>query len=114
MSEESILISFPDGNQKEYPAGTTGCEIAASISKGLAREALSISLDGEIRELDRPIEKSGTITINKWESEDGKYTFWHSSAHVLAEAIQELYPEAKFGIGPPIEQGFYYDVDFED
>src|SRR5699024_6933210 len=63
---------------------------------------------------DRPIKENGDITINKWNSEDGKYTFWHSSAHVLAEAIQELYPDAKFGIGPPIEQGFYYDIDFGD
>ena len=114
MSDKSITITFPDGTQKEYPDGTTGYEIAKSISKGLAREALSITLNGTIRDLDRPIHKDGEITINKWDSEDGKYTFWHSSAHVLAEAIQELYPEAKFGIGPPIEQGFYYDIDFED
>jgi threonyl-tRNA synthetase len=114
MSQQSISISFPDGNRKEYPSGITGREIAASISKGLAHEALSITLNGEIRELDRPIEEDGTITINKWESDEGKYTFWHSSAHVLAEAIQDLYPEAKFGIGPPIEQGFYYDVDFRE
>ncbi len=112
MSQQSISISFPDGNQKEYPSGVTGREIASSISKGLAHEALSITLNGDIRELDRPIKEDGNITINKWESEEGKYTFWHSSAHVLAEAIQDLYPEAKFGIGPPVEQGFYYDVDF--
>jgi threonyl-tRNA synthetase len=112
MSQQSISVSFPDGNQKEYPSGVTGREIASSISKGLAHEALSITLNGDIRELDRPIKEDGNITINKWESEEGKYTFWHSSAHVLAEAIQDLYPEAKFGIGPPVEQGFYYDVDF--
>ena len=111
---EQITITFPDGNEKHYPKGTTGREVAESISKGLAREALSITLDGEIMEMSRPIEHDGTITINKWGSEDGKYTFWHSSAHVLAEAIQELYPDAKFGIGPPIENGFYYDIDFGD
>ena len=111
---EQITITFPDGSEKQYPKGTTGREVAESISKGLAREALSITLDGEIMELSRPIERDGTIEINKWESEDGKYTFWHSSAHVLAEAIQELYPDAKFGIGPPIENGFYYDIDFGD
>ncbi|MDZ7681089.1 MAG: threonine--tRNA ligase [Fodinibius sp.] len=111
---EQITITFPDGNTKQYPKGTTGREVAESISKGLAREALSITLDGDIMELSRPIERDGTIEINKWESDDGKYTFWHSSAHVLAEAIQELYPDAKFGIGPPIENGFYYDIDFGD
>jgi threonyl-tRNA synthetase len=111
---EQITITFPDGSKKQYPKGTTGRKVAESISKGLAREALSITLDGDIMELSRPIERDGTIEINKWESEDGKYTFWHSSAHVLAEAIQELYPDAKFGIGPPIENGFYYDIDFGD
>jgi threonyl-tRNA synthetase len=109
---EQITITFPDGSKKEFPKGVTGREVAESISKGLAREALSVTLDDEIMELSRPIERDGTITINKWESEDGKYTFWHSSAHILAEAIQELYPDAKFGIGPPIENGFYYDIDF--
>ncbi|MBN2731969.1 MAG: threonine--tRNA ligase [Balneolaceae bacterium] len=114
MGEQSLNITFPDGSQKEFPDGVTGYEVAESISKGLAREALSVTLDDEILGLSRPIHKDGTITINTWDSEDGKYTFWHSSAHVLAEAIQELYPDAKFGIGPPIEQGFYYDVDFGD
>lgn len=111
---EQITITFPDGSEKRFPKGITGREIAESISKGLAREALSITLDDEIMELNRPIERDGTITINTWDSEDGKYTFWHSSAHVLAEAVQELYPNAKFGIGPPIENGFYYDIDFGD
>lgn len=109
---EQITITFPDGTEKKFPEGITGREIAESISMGLAREALSITLDGEIMDLNRPIRESGSITINTWETDDGKYTFWHSSAHVLAEAIQELYPDAKFGIGPPIENGFYYDIDF--
>ncbi|HKK47250.1 MAG TPA: threonine--tRNA ligase [Balneolaceae bacterium] len=111
---EQITITFPDGSEKKFPKGITGREVAESISKGLAREALSITLDDDILELDRPIKHSGTVTINTWDSEDGKYTFWHSSAHVLAEAVQELYPNAKFGIGPPIEDGFYYDIDFGD
>jgi len=114
MSKDSITITFPDGSSREFPEGITGREIAESISKGLAREALSITVGDEIMDLDRPIKEGGKITINTWESDDGKYTFWHSSAHVLAEAVQELYPEAKFGIGPPIEQGFYYDIDFGD
>jgi len=114
MAKEHITITFPDGSQKKFEKGTTGREIAESISKGLANQALSVTIDDTILELDRPIYSSGTITINTWESEDGKYTFWHSSAHLLAEAIQELYPNAKFGIGPPIENGFYYDIDFGD
>ncbi|MCW9706452.1 threonine--tRNA ligase [Fodinibius salsisoli] len=111
---EQITITFPDGTEKQFPKGVTGREVAESISKGLAREALSITLDEEIMDLSRPIENDGSITINTWDTDDGKYTFWHSSAHLLAEAVQELYPEAKFGIGPPIENGFYYDIDFGD
>ncbi len=114
MAEEQITITFPDQSQKQFPKGITGYQIAESISKGLARQALSVTFNGEILDLDSPIEEDGTITINTWETEDGKYTFWHSSAHILAEAVQELYPEAKFGIGPPIENGFYYDIDFGD
>ncbi len=114
MAEDTIIIEFPDGSEKQYESGTTGYEIAESISKGLAREALSITLDGEIYDLDHPLEKDGKIQINTWDSDDGKYTFWHSSAHILAEAVEELYPDAKFGIGPPIDEGFYYDIDFGD
>jgi threonyl-tRNA synthetase len=112
MSEQNITITLPDGSEREYKKGTTGLEVAESISSGLARVALSITVNGEIIDLDRPITENATIAINTWDSEDGKYTFWHSSAHILAEAVQELYPEAKFGIGPPIENGFYYDIDF--
>ncbi|HCD53616.1 MAG TPA: threonine--tRNA ligase [Balneolaceae bacterium] len=112
MSEQYIRITLPDGSQREYPKGTSGLEIAESISSGLARVALSITVNGEIIDLDRPINEDATIAINTWDTEDGQYTFWHSSAHLLAEAVQELYPEAKFGIGPPIENGFYYDIDF--
>ena len=112
MSEHNITINLPDGSERTYKKGTTGFEIAESISSGLARAALSITVNGEIIDLDKPIESDGTIAINTWDSEDGKYTFWHTSAHILAEAVQELYPDAKFGIGPPIESGFYYDIDF--
>ncbi|HEX6982718.1 MAG TPA: threonine--tRNA ligase [Balneolaceae bacterium] len=111
---EQITVTFPDGSKKKFPKGATGREIAESISKGLARQALSVTFNGEILDLERPIEDNGAITINTWESEEGKYTFWHSSAHLLAEAVQELYPNAKFGIGPPVESGFYYDIDFGD
>lgn len=112
MSEDLVTLTFPDGSKKEFPKGITGYEVAESISKGLARNAYSITLGDEIKDLDQPIERDDTIKINTWDSEDGQYTFWHSSAHLLAEAVQELYPDAKFGIGPPIENGFYYDIDF--
>jgi len=114
MSSDPIKISLPDGSVKEFTKGVTGKEIAESISSGLARVALSISVNGEIWDLNRPIDLDANIQIHTWESEEGKYTFWHSSAHILAEAIQEVFPDAKFGIGPPIENGFYYDVDFGD
>ena len=114
MAEDFITLTFPDGNQESFPKNSTGYDVASHISKGLARNALSITLGDEIRDLDRPIERSDDITINTWDSDDGQYTFWHSSAHLLAEAVQDLYPEAKFGIGPPIDDGFYYDIDFGD
>lgn len=114
MASDQIKITLPDGSSRTYQHGTTGQEIAESISAGLARVALSITVNDEIRDLDRPITENATIAINTWDTDDGQYTFWHSSAHLLAEAVQELYPEAKFGIGPPIENGFYYDIDFGD
>ncbi len=114
MSEDFITLTFPDGTQKTFPSNSTGLDVAESISKGLARNAYSITLDGDILDLDQPLRRNGKISINTWDAEDGQYTFWHSSAHLLAEAVQELYPDAKFGIGPPIENGFYYDIDFGD
>jgi len=114
MAEEHIELTFPDGTKKTYPKGTTGRKVAEDISKGLANQALSITVDGKIMELDRPLTFGGPLTINTWDSDDGQYTFWHSSAHLLAEAVQNLYPNAKFGIGPPIDNGFYYDIDFGD
>jgi threonyl-tRNA synthetase len=114
MSTDSIRITLPDNTTKECSKGITGMAIAESISAGLARVALSITVNGEIWDLERPIYEDAHIQLHTWDNEEGKYTFWHSSAHLLAEAIQELFPSAKFGIGPPIENGFYYDVDFGD
>ncbi|MFZ1806446.1 MAG: threonine--tRNA ligase [Cyclobacteriaceae bacterium] len=109
-----VKISLPDGSAKEFPKGVKGIEIAKSISEGLARNALSIEVNGEIWDLDRSIESDADIKIFTWKDKEGKYAFWHSSAHVLAEALEALYPGVKFGIGPPIENGFYYDVDLGD
>jgi len=106
-----IKIKFPDNSVKEYEKGITGYDIAESISPALAREVLSISVNGEIWDLTRPIVSDVSVKLHKWEDEEGKHTFWHSSAHLMAEALEKLYPGIKFGIGPPIEQGFYYDVE---
>ncbi len=114
MSSQSISLTFPDGTVRSYPSGTTGFEVAQAISPGLARAALSVTVSGTIYDLNRPITTNGSITINTWDSEDGQQTFWHSSAHLLAEAVQELFEDVKFGIGPPIGNGFYYDMDFGD
>lgn len=110
----NIKITLPDGNVREYPQGVTGMQVAQSISEGLARVSLAIEVDGEIRDLARPIDKDASIKILTWNDAGGKYSFWHSSAHLFAEALEELYPGTKFGIGPPIENGFYYDVDLGD
>ena len=114
MSPASISLTFPDGSVRSFPAGITGFQIAESISPRLAREALSVTLSGVITDLNRPIIDNHGITINTWDSEDGQQTFWHSSAHLLAEATQELFEDVKFGIGPQISNGFYYDMDFGD
>ena len=106
-----VKITFPDQSIKEYEAGITGSEVAESISSSLARDVLSISVNGEIWDLTRPIHRDAFIKLHKWEDEEGKYVFWHSSAHLMAEALEILYPGVKFGIGPPIDQGFYYDVE---
>jgi len=106
-----INITFPDGNVREYEAGVTGYDIAQSISPRLAKEVMSITVNDDLWDVSRPINSDASINLHKWESEDGKHAFWHSSAHLMAEALQELYPGIKFGIGPAIENGFYYDVD---
>lgn len=113
-TEKKLTFTFPDGTKKDFEYGITGYEIAQSISGRLAREALSITLDNTILDLHRPLTSGGNITINTWDDEDGKLAFWHSTAHLLAEAVEALYPGVKLGIGPPIDQGFYYDIDFGD
>ncbi len=106
-----VKITFPDSSVREYEAGVTGLEIAKSISSRLAKEVLSIAVNDETWDLSRPISTDASIVLYKWEDKEGKHAFWHSSAHLLAEALQALYPGMKFGIGPSIENGFYYDVD---
>ena len=106
-----IKITFPDGSVREFEVGVTGLQIAESISARLAQDVLACSVNDEIVELNRPIMEDSTIRLHKWEDEQAKHAFWHTSAHLLAEALQELYPNIQFGIGPAIENGFYYDVD---
>ena len=106
-----IKITFPDGSVRDYIKGTTALQIAESISPRLAQDVLAAGINGETWDLSRPITEDATLKLYKWEDEEGKHTFWHSSAHLLAEALQELYPNIQFGIGPAIENGFYYDVD---
>jgi threonyl-tRNA synthetase len=105
-----IKITFPDNSVREFESGVTGLQIAESISSRLAQDVLVCSVNGEIVELNRPIQEDASIVFYKWESPEGKHAFWHTSAHLLAEALQELYPGMQFGIGPAIENGFYYDV----
>ncbi|MDR0725660.1 MAG: threonine--tRNA ligase [Prevotellaceae bacterium] len=106
-----IKITFPDGTVREYNKGITGLEIAQSISPRLASEVLSIGINGQTRDLTRPIDEDAEIKLYKWEDAEGKRTFWHSSSHLMAEALDAIFPGVKFGIGPSIENGFYYDVD---
>ena len=106
-----IKITFPDGSVREYNEGVTGLQIAESISSRLAQDVLACGVNGETMELSRPINEDANIVLYKWDDAEGKHAFWHTSAHLLAEALQELYPGIQFGIGPAIENGFYYDVD---
>lgn len=105
-----IKITFPDGSVREFERGITGLQIAESISPALARDVLSCGVNGETTELNRPITEDSTIALYKWDDAEGKHAFWHTSAHLMAEAMQELWPGTQFGIGPAIENGFYYDV----
>ena len=106
-----VKITFPDGSVREYNDGVTGLQIAESISSRLAQEVLACGVNGETMDLNRPINEDADFVLYKWEDEQGKHAFWHTSAHLLAEALQELYPGIQFGIGPAIENGFYYDID---
>lgn len=111
MSNGKIKITLPDGTVREYDKGVTAMDIARSISEGLARNVLSAKVNGEVWDATRPVNEDATLQLLTWNDQEGKRTFWHSSAHLMAEALEELYPGIKFGIGPPIESGFYYDVD---
>ena len=109
-----IKITLPDGSVLEREAGVTGYEIAESISPRLAAEVLACSVNGETVELNRPITEDATLVLYKWDDEQGKHVFWHTSAHLMAEALLELYPGIQFGFGPAVENGFYYDVVLPD
>jgi threonyl-tRNA synthetase len=106
-----IKITLPDGSVREYEKGTTSIQIAKSISEGLARKVLAAQVNGQVWDLSRPINNDATVKLLTWDDADGKSTFWHSSAHLLAEAVEALYPGVKFWVGPPVEKGFYYDMD---
>lgn len=114
MSQEQIKITLPDGSVREYAAGSSAMDVALSISEGLARNVLAAEVDGEVWDASRPIHQDASVKLLTWNDEDGKSTFWHSSAHLMAEALEALYPGVKLGIGPAIEHGYYYDVDFVD
>jgi threonyl-tRNA synthetase len=109
-----INITLPDGSVRQYEKGTTSMQVALSISEGLARNVLAAEVDGQVWDANRPIEQDSHVKLLTWNDTNGKSTFWHSSAHLMAEALETLYPGTKFGIGPAIETGFYYDVDFGD
>jgi threonyl-tRNA synthetase len=106
-----IQITLPDGAVREYEAGINAGEIARSISEGLARKVLAAEVNGEVWDTARPINDNATLKLLTWDDKNAKSTFWHSSAHLMAEALEVLYPGVKLGIGPAIETGFYYDVD---
>ncbi|MCX6216353.1 threonine--tRNA ligase [Spirosoma sp.] len=109
--DEQIRVTLPDGSVREYPKGSTGLDIATKISEGLARNVLAAKVNGVVQDATRPIDVDASVQLLTWNDAEGKATFWHSSAHLLAEALESLYPGVKFGIGPAIETGFYYDVD---
>jgi threonyl-tRNA synthetase len=109
-----IRISFPDGAVREYQPGVTAMDIAKSISEGLARKVLAARINGEVWDATRPIESDATINLLTWDDTDGKSTFWHSSAHLMAEAVEAIFPGVKFWVGPAVDRGFYYDIDLGD
>src|SRR5215212_9183477 len=109
-----IRITFPDGAVREYKEGTTALDIAKSISEGLARKVLAASVNGQVWDATRPIYDDATLKLLTWIDNEGKSTFWHSSAHLMAEAVESLFPGVKFWVGPPVDHGFYYDMDLGD
>ncbi|MBE0645148.1 MAG: threonine--tRNA ligase [Bacteroidetes bacterium] len=111
--QDVITITLPNGDSREFPRGATGLQIAEGISAGLAREALGVKVNGHVVDLHRPIESDASVQILTWNDDEGKEIYWHSSSHLMAHAIEALFPGAKFGVGPAIEEGFYYDIDIE-
>ena len=109
-----INITLPDGSVRQYEAGSTAMDVAKSISEGLARKIIAASINNEVWDATRPIHADASLKLLSFDDAEGKKTFWHSSAHLMAEALEALYPGTKFGIGPAIDNGFYYDVDFGD
>src|SRR3954468_1027067 len=107
-----IKITLPDGSIREFASGVTPMEVAKSISEGFARNVISASFNGTTIETETPLTTDGSLVLFTWNDADGKKAFWHSTSHVMAQAITEMYPDAKLTIGPAIEKGFYYDVDF--
>ena len=114
MTSDSINVQLPDGSQRTYPVGTTALDVARSLSEGLARQVLAAEVNGEVWDLERSLPETARLRLLKWDEPGARSTFWHSSAHLLAEALESLYPGIRLGIGPAIEQGFYYDIDFGD
>ena len=109
-----IAITLPDGSIKDFQAGTTPMDVAMSISEGLARNVISATFNDRVVESITPLNEDGALILHTWRDEEGKKAFWHSSAHILAQALEELYPGVKLWVGPAIERGFYYDVDLGD
>ncbi len=114
MVEQKITITFPDGAEREYIKGTTALDIAKSISEGLAKKVLAAEINGQVWDATSPVDNSSSLKLLTWEDNNGKNTFWHSSAHLMAEAIEHIFPGVKFWVGPPVDNGFYYDVDLGD
>lgn len=110
----NITITLPDGSKREYPRGVTSMEVARSISEGLARKVLAAKINDDVWDLARPINEDATLKLLMWDDREGKSTFWHSSAHLMAEAVESIFPGVKFWVGPPVENGFYYDMDLGD
>src|SRR6187402_1881907 len=109
-----INITFPDGAVRQYTEGTTAMDIAKSISEGLARKVIAAGVNGQVWDASRPIKEDATVKLYTWNDTEGKNTFWHSSAHLMAEAVENMFPGVKFWVGPPVENGFYYDMDLGD
>src|SRR5438552_2129134 len=112
--DTTIKITFPDGAVREYEQGSTALDIAKSISEGLARKVLAANVNGQVWDATRPIPSDASLKLLTWDDKEGKNTFWHSSAHLMAEAVESLFPGVKFWVGPPVENGFYYDMDLGD